>query len=141
MSCNKCRQGKPLPDDTCCLGCSAWESLGTELCDSWANDTEEEEVPAAASTTPKSAPPQRPPEPKHPPTEDGRESSHHPRSEHHSSSGKKRKSSGKHRGGRNHQKLYRVLENPNIQVHRRLPALYWDQRPSNQGREALDRRR
>ena len=35
MSCNKCRQGKPLPDDTWCLGCSAWESLGTELCASW----------------------------------------------------------------------------------------------------------
>ena len=26
---------KPLPDDTWCLGCSAWESLGTELCASW----------------------------------------------------------------------------------------------------------
>lgn len=35
MSCAKCRQSVPSESDTWCLGCSAWEALGTELCARW----------------------------------------------------------------------------------------------------------
>jgi len=33
--CNKCRGPPAAEGDTWCLGCSAWESLGRELCGSW----------------------------------------------------------------------------------------------------------
>lgn len=33
--CNKCRAPPAAEGDTWCLGCSAWESLGRELCGSW----------------------------------------------------------------------------------------------------------
>ena len=226
MSCNKCRQGKPLPDDTWCLGCSAWESLGTELCASWSQpalrqaavdivvntvrevrtlrgissslrsaesssraagqytrersrsptrapkpaprtlpappppparvkaqqesseseeherDSEDEEVAAPATTAaPKSDPSRRPPEPREPPRGSTGEAEHHSRSDHHRTGEKKKKKSGKHRGGRNHQRLYRTLEDPEARVHRRLPGSFWDQRSDDQGRAALERRR
>ena len=35
MSCAKCRQCVPSDTDTWCLGCSAWEALGNELCARW----------------------------------------------------------------------------------------------------------
>lgn len=35
MSCAKCRQCAPFGTDTWCIGCSAWEALGTELCGRW----------------------------------------------------------------------------------------------------------
>lgn len=35
MSCAKCRRVKPLDNDTWCIGCNAWESLGVELTSHW----------------------------------------------------------------------------------------------------------
>ena len=36
MSCAKCHQCAPSESDTWCIGCSAWEALGIELCARWA---------------------------------------------------------------------------------------------------------
>ena len=42
------------------------------------------------------------------------------------------------RAGRNHQRLYRALENPDQPLHRKRPASYWDNQHS-QGHRAHDR--
>lgn len=222
MSCKKCRQCKPLPDDTWCLGCAAWESLETELKSPWsqaalraaANDLvvdtvravrslrsiasslhsaenssragakaergrsrspqgtvrrllpvpppppvpvkeqeessesedqldsdEEEEVAPATTTAAKSDPARRPPEPKGPPPSREREEHRSGQSSGHHKSGKKKSKGGHHRGGKKHKRLYRQLENPDLVLHRSLPAAFWDQRSGRQGREALERRR
>ena len=33
--CNRCKQGAPLPGDTWCLACSAWEAVGRDLAGHW----------------------------------------------------------------------------------------------------------
>lgn len=35
MTCAKCRQAVPLSGDSWCIGCSAWETIGTELTSHW----------------------------------------------------------------------------------------------------------
>lgn len=94
----------------------------------------------------------KPPEPDHPPsaasrregdsnrgrrTEPRAEDREEHRGEHR---GHKRKRTSK-RAGRKHQRQYRVLEDPNIRLHRTKPGSYWDTTPSSQGRGALERRR
>lgn len=90
-------------------------------------------------------PPRLPPPPKRPRSEergstreegrvhrtsreaDHREEGHH---QHHHSEGKKKekkKSKRGHRAGRNHARVYRALEDPNIRIHRRPPGQFWDQ--------------
>ena len=33
--CRKCKGWRPLPGDTWCVACSAWETIGLELCGDW----------------------------------------------------------------------------------------------------------
>ena len=47
--------------------------------------------------------------------------------------------SGRRRGGRKHQRLYRCASNPELRVHRKPPNSYWDLGTETQGRQALDR--
>lgn len=95
-------------------------------------------------TRPKSDPARKPPEPKYPP----REHQPHPRPEERDweerseiprrkDQGVKKKSK---RAGRKRQRLYRAVENPDIRLHRKTPGTFWDQKPSLDGRSALERR-
>ena len=34
-TCNKCKVSRPISGDTWCVGCSAWEVVGQELCGGW----------------------------------------------------------------------------------------------------------
>lgn len=90
------------------------------------SEDEEEATPGAAA---KSKPVTRPVEAE--------------RHSHHGEEGRgsrKRKSKRGHRAGKKHPRLHRALENPDIELHRKLPASFWEQR-SNEGRRALERRR
>ena len=53
---------------------------------------------------------------------------------------RRHKKSG-HRAGRKHQRLHHTLENPNLIVHYRPPANYWDYPQGSQGRLLLDPRK
>lgn len=78
-------------------------------------------------------PPSQPPR-GHSPRGDERERRERSRSRHE----KKKK---KKRGGKKHQRLWRTLERPDLPVHRKQPAGFWEDTPSRRGREALERRR
>ena len=69
-----------------------------------------------------------------------RRSSHRPREGHRDGDQSQRRRRA-HRGGRKHKRLYRVLEDPTVSIHRSVATGFWDQTPSRQGAGALDRRR
>ena len=229
MLCAKCRQATPRSDDTWCLGCSATESLNSELSAHWhceglralshevvvgavrtvrslrlissglksaedsraalerrtprplpaprghsvpppppapprvprepkreeeseeGEESESEEEEAAVGASAKCDPSKAPPEPELPPRhqqserapqEGGRGEFH---SEHHRDKKKSKKRKDRDRtrtrGGSKHPRLYRVLENPDVQVHRRLPPSFLDERPSLEPRGSVARGR
>lgn len=105
-------------------------------------EEKEEDPPEKIGTAAKSAPPKRPAEPAHPPrgrSARGDEREHRERSRSHRR-GKKRKRRGE-RGGKKHQRLWRTLERPDLVVHRKQPASFWEQTPSRVERQALERRK
>lgn len=106
-----------------------------------ADERNEEEL---ATATPKSKASRRPSEPSRPPREDHRDRSRDRSRRSHKEKPrghKKKRKNTSHRGGRKHQRLYRSLENPNINLHRKIPASFWDKRPSLDGRPALPRKK
>lgn len=116
------------------------ESSGDE-----AEESEEEEVDRIEDPNgrphSKAAPPRRPAEPDHPPR--GHKREHSEENQHRSRRDKRKRKKGKKssRGGRKHQRLYRSLEKPEIRLHRKISSVFWDKRPSLDGRPALPRRR
>ncbi len=113
-------------------------------------DEEEYESYTEEETAPKAAGARRPAEPDHPPPKAPRgqqeeeDRDHRPResgSRREEPEQERRGHKRKRRGGRKHQRLHRVLGDPNVRLHRSKPGSYWDSTPSRQGRGALDRRR
>jgi len=103
-------------------------------------EEEDEEVAAPATTHCAKAAPERPPEPEGPPSREQLERSRQGNQFEHSKR-KRRHGGSSTRGGRKHQRTYRILEQPDLVLHRRKPAAFWDQTPSRDGRAALERRR
>ena len=95
-------------------------------------------------TRPKSDPARKPPEPKYPPREHHQQQRQEERDWEERSEIPRRKGQGvkkkSKRGGRKRQRLYRAVENPDVRLHRKTPGNFWDQKPSLEGRNALDRR-
>lgn len=103
------------------------------------SEGEESESEEVRETDPPGDPARRPPEPASPPAraDHSRDKSRRERRRSRDSrrrEGDKDRSSKKKRrgvrGGRNHSRLYRLVDNPEIRVHRRLPPSYLDQVPT-----------
>lgn len=101
---------------------------------------EEEEAPA---TSAKADPTKRPPEPPHPPKgwveREPIERANKKRKDREERQPLRRKTERGRRSGRKHQALYRTLDKPELRVHRRKPAAYWDSQASFAGVETPDK--
>ena len=129
------------------------EEAEADLSEEYEEETEEEdETTAKTESLKKGDHHKRPPEPDssvprgstHTDRDRGRASREHRSKRHHSSGHRSDRRSSDHkpkkrRGGRKHQKLYRLADNPSLQVHRKLGAEFLQLASLTQGKAALER--